>query len=145
MYNVQPGTMGICCTVWICTDILFRNTVIGVWRGSMAAEEVVGLALLCSGNKYQSAVILAFWQSPVYTYPSTVKEGLPHKPPWILSHLHPSSSFSGQQLVQTKEKKKNCQRCGKKYVHNMGNGPESSSHDMLHLSAKGRKWTLVST
>lgn len=115
----------------------------------------MGLSLVRSGNKYQSAEIPVFWQSPVYVYPSTVKAGLPQKLHWILNHLQPSSSFSLQHHVQTKRVgergEKNGIRTGKDAavnftrVNNMGNGPGSSSHNMLNSPAKGGKWTLIST
>lgn len=120
----------------------------------METEEAAGLGLVCSGNKYESVEIPAFWQSPVYIYPSTVKAGLPQKPLWIQNHLEPSGSFSLQHHVQTKragEWGKNGIRTGKNAavnstrVNNMGNGPGSSSHNMLNSPAKGGKWTLIST
>lgn len=120
----------------------------------MVTAEVAGLGSVCSGNKYESVEIPAFWQSPVCVYPSTVKAGLQQKPPWILNHLQPSSSFSLQRHVQTKragEGGENGIHTGKDAavnftrVNNMGNRPGSSSHNMLNSPAKGVKWTLIST
>lgn len=111
----------------------------------------MGLGFACSGNKYQSAEIPA----PIYVYPSTVKAGLPQKPPWILNYLQPSSSFLLQHHVQTKrageEGEKNGTHTDKDAavnftrVNNMGNGPGCSSHNIPNSSAKGGKWTLIST
>lgn len=87
----------------------------------MAADEVVGLVLVCLGNKYQSAEIPAFWQSPVYVYPSTVKAGLPQKPPGYRTTYSQVAHFLLEHHVQTErageEKKKSVSALAKTLQH----------------------------
>lgn len=140
----------------MCTGGLVSNTVIRVGRvsGSSRGGSRLGFGLFCSGNKYQSVEIPAFWQSPVYIYPSTVKAGLPQKPPLDTepskpAHFHYSTMCKQREREQEGKKwYPHWQRCRRKNftrVNNMGNRPGSSSHNMLNSAAKGGKWTLIST